>query len=70
VPTLNYVNDVIASFVTAGARIHLYSYLDKLQDKALYCDTDSVIYVQPRDEPCLVEKGDSLGSMTSELGPD
>jgi hypothetical protein len=27
-------NEVIASYVTAGARIHLYSYLDKLQDKA------------------------------------
>jgi hypothetical protein len=38
-----------------------------LQDKALYTDTDSVIYVQPRDEPALVETGDNLGQMTSEL---
>jgi hypothetical protein len=34
-PSLRHGNDVIASFVTVGARIHLYSYIDKLQDKAL-----------------------------------
>jgi hypothetical protein len=43
-PTLKHGNDVIASYVTAGARMHLYGYLDKLQETALYCDTDSVIY--------------------------
>jgi hypothetical protein len=53
--------------VTAGARIHLYSYLDRLQDKAIYCDTDSVIYVQPVDKPPVDETGDKLGAMTSEL---
>jgi hypothetical protein len=58
VPPLRHGNDVIGSFVTAGARMHLYSYLDKLQDKALYCDTDSVIYIQPRNEPALVATGD------------
>ena len=31
--------------------------------------TDSVIFIQPRDEPQLVEAGDSLGDMTSELKP-
>jgi len=30
---------------------------------------DSVMFVQPRDEPALVETGDKLGAMTSELGP-
>jgi hypothetical protein len=69
VPSLRHNNDVVGSFVTAGARIHLYSYLDRLQDKALYCDTDSVIYIQPSDEPALVETGDNLGDMTSELKP-
>jgi hypothetical protein len=67
--SLRHNNDVVFSFVTAGARIHLYSYLDRLQDKALYCDADSVIYIQPRDEPALVETGDNLGDMTSELKP-
>jgi hypothetical protein len=68
-PTLKHANDVIASYVTAGARIHLYRYLDKLQGKALYCDTDSVIYVQPKGEPSLIETGDCLGDMASELAP-
>jgi hypothetical protein len=67
VPSLRHTNEVIGAYVTAGARIHLYSYLDKLQEKALYTDTDSVIYIQPRDEPVLVELGDNLGQMTSEL---
>jgi hypothetical protein len=44
VPTLKHANDVIASYVTAGARIHLYRYLDRLRDKALYCDTDCRIF--------------------------
>ena len=39
-PNLKYTNDVIASYVMAGAGIHLYSYLNKLQEKVLYCDTE------------------------------
>jgi len=49
--------------------LHLYGYLDKLKEHALYCDTDSVIFVQPRDETALVQTGDCLGAMTSELKP-
>jgi hypothetical protein len=67
VPSLLHTNEVIGAFVTAGARIHLYSYLNRLQDKAIYCDTDSVIYVQPTDKPPLVETGEKLGEVTSEL---
>jgi hypothetical protein len=67
VPNLTHTNDVIGRFVTAGARIHLYGYLDRLFDRALYCDNDSVIYVQPKDQQPLVETGDRLGAMTSEL---
>lgn len=69
VPSLRHTNEIVGSFVTTGARIHLYGYLDRLQERALYCDTDSVIYVQPRNEPALVETGDKLGDMTSELKP-
>jgi len=68
-PPLKRINDVLASYVTAGARIHLYSYLNRLEEKALYCDTDSVVYVEPRVEPGLVETGECLGAMTSELKP-
>ena len=67
IPSLPHTNEVIGSFVTAGARIHLYSYLDKLQEKAIYTDTDSVLYIQNDDEPPLIECGDKLVSMTNEL---
>jgi hypothetical protein len=57
VPSVRHTNEVIGVFVTAGARIHLYSYLDRLQDKAIYCYTDSVSYIQPNEGPALVEMG-------------
>jgi len=50
VPSLRHTNDVIGAYVTAGARIHLYGFLDKLQEKAIYTDTDSVIFIQPWQE--------------------
>ena len=68
-PNFRHNNEVIGAYVTAGARIHLYRFLDRLRENAIYCDTDSVIYVQPRDEPALIETGDKLGDMTSELRP-
>ena len=49
--------------------MHLYSYLDTLQQRALYTDTDSVIYIEPRDGAALVKTGDGLEDMTSELKP-
>ena len=66
-PSLPHTNEGIASFVTAGGILHLYGYLDKLKEHALYCDTDSVIFFQPRDDAALVLTGDCLGAMTSEL---
>jgi len=68
VPNLRHTNEVIGAYVTAGARIHLYSYLDKLGEKALYCDTDSLLYVQSEEGPSLIQCGDKLGDMTNELG--
>jgi len=69
VPNLRHTNEIIGAYVTAGARIHLHRYLDRLRGNAIYCDTDSVIYIQPRDEPELIETGDKLGDMTSEMCP-
>jgi hypothetical protein len=57
-PSLRHANDVIGAYVTAGARIHMYRHLDRLQEKAIYCDTDSVRFIQPRDEPQQVETGE------------
>ena len=47
--------------------MQLYVYLDKIDDRALYFDTDSVIFVQKDCEPPLVECDDALGVMISEL---
>jgi hypothetical protein len=47
--------------------MHLYAYMDKFGERALYCDTDSVIFVQKTYETPLIECGDALGDMTSEL---
>jgi len=69
VPHLRHTNEIIDAYVTSGARVHLYSYLDQLGERAIHCDTDSVIYIQPGDEPGLIETGDKLDDMTSELRP-
>ena len=63
------VNIVIAAFTTAYARLKLYDLLDLLQERALYYDTDSVIYIhQPgKPDPPL---GDYLGELTDELNGD
>ena len=42
VPSLRHTNEVIGAYVTPGARIYLYGFLDKLQEKAICCDTHSV----------------------------
>jgi len=47
--------------------MHLYTYLDNLQHRALYLDTDSFLFIQLRDGAPLVNTGDRLGDMTSEL---
>jgi len=70
VPSLRHTNKVIGAYITAGARILLYRYLDRLLEYAMYCDTDSVIYIQPNgDGKPLIETVDKLGVMTSELRP-
>ena len=62
-------NVVIAAFTTAYARLKLYDVLDMLQERALYCDTDSVIFIsKPGDpEPPI---GPYLGELTDELNGD
>ena len=65
----NKVNVIIAAFTTAYARLKLYDLLDLLQERDLYYDTDSVIYV---DEPGKPEPplGNYLGDLTDELNGD
>ena len=66
-PNLRHTNEDIVAYVTACARIHLYGFLDRLRENAIYCDTDSVIFIQPWAEPWPIATGDKLGDMQSEL---
>ena len=61
------INVIITSYVPTHARLELYSYFEQLTDRALYCDTDSVIYRHILGEynPPL---SDLVGGMTDELG--
>ena len=59
-------NVVIAAYTTAQARLKLYSYLDKLGERALYADTDSVIFSLKPGEP-KHSLGDYLGYLTDEV---
>ena len=58
-------NVIIAAFTTAYARLQLFDELDMLQERVLYYDTDSVIYLsQPgQPEPRL---GNYIGDLTDE----
>ncbi|XP_065436103.1 uncharacterized protein LOC135979895 isoform X1 [Chrysemys picta bellii] len=62
-------NVFIACFTTAYARLELYSLLDGLQERCLYHDTDSVIFVK-REGDWNPPLGDYLGDLTSEIPPD
>ena len=61
-------NVVVAAYTTAQARLKLYSYLEPLGERALYYDTDSIIYVSNTNiheyEPSTRTL---LGEMTDEL---
>ena len=65
VETLPNTNVVLAAFTTAHARLKLYTLLESLQDRVLYFDTDSVVYVHVEGlwNPPL---GDYLGELKDE----
>jgi hypothetical protein len=47
--------------------LKLYTYLDSLKERAIYCDTDSAIYSQKNGDPPSVTCGDRRGDTTNEL---
>ena len=61
----NNTNIFVACFTTSHARLMLYDKLDYLNEKVLYFDTDSIIYVD--DGTKTVKTGDMLGDMTDEF---
>jgi len=46
----------VAGYVTNQARLELYKYLTEFGESVLYCDTDSVIYIQKVDETPKVKR--------------
>lgn len=60
---------VSAIFTTAWARLKLYNDLYKLNTRVLYCDTDSIIFIDRPGawKPVL---GRYLGDLTNEIGSD
>ena len=59
-------NVVMATFATAYARLKLYDVLDLLQERVLYYDTDSVIFISRTGES-EPSTGNYLGDLTNEL---
>ena len=58
-------NIFIACFTTSHARLMLYDKLYYLNEKVLYYDRDSIIYID--DGKKSIKTGDMLGDMTDEL---
>ena len=62
-------NCIIASYTTAMARLRLYEIIERLGDRCLYFDTDSVFYRCTPSDPdeYRPETGKFLGDLTNEL---
>jgi len=45
IPSLRHTNEMIGAYVKAGGCLRLYPYLEQLLERAIYCDTDSVLYI-------------------------
>ena len=69
IPVSPNLNIFVACFTTCWARLRLYEALEKLGERVLYYDTDSVIYWtdEGQTNPDL---GHYLGDFTSELKGD
>ena len=69
IPENFQTNVVLASFTTCWARLKLLAALEKIGNRVLYYDTDSIIYISRPGEydPPL---GDYLGEFTDELDGD
>ncbi|RXN36931.1 putative DNA polymerase [Labeo rohita] len=63
------INVFIGAFMTVHAQLELYDLMDKLGDRVLYTDTDSLIFVS-RDGDWMPPLGDHLGELTDEIGDD
>ena len=69
VPVSPNLNIFVAAFTTCHARLKLYQALEQLQERVLYFDTDSVIFLQDPGQP-NPDLGPYLGQFMSELDDD
>ena len=69
IPVSPNLNIFVACFTTCWARLRLYAALEQLQQRVLYYDTDSVIFVTDEGQ-ANPDLGDYLGDFTSELDKD
>jgi len=67
--SLMTTNIALAGFTTANARLRLYKELYKLDDRVIYCDTDSIIYEYRKNE-YNTQEGDCLGEWELEENGD
>ena len=65
VEPLPNTNVILAAFTSAQARLKLYSLLERLGDRVLYLDTDSVVYKHNETE-WNPPRGDFLGQLKDE----
>ena len=63
--SLTKTNIALASFTTSQARLRLYEELEKLKERVVYCDTDSIIY-EYQENNYNVKTGKMLGDWEAE----
>lgn len=61
----NDANIYIAAATTAYARLELYEKMQILKDRVVYCDTDSIVYIDKEGDNLAC--GPFLGELTNEL---
>ena len=61
-------NVVLSAYITSLARVELYKTLHQVGERAIYYDTDSIIYISRPGEP-EPEISDRLGGWKNELSP-
>ena len=59
-------NIFIAAITTAHARLHLYQFIEKLEEHAVYTDTDSVVFTHQPGQ-YIPPLGPFLGDLTDEV---
>ncbi len=69
-PCSRDTNFFVAVATTAWARICLYQEIERVGERMLYCNTDSVIYEESENPEENLRLGSFLGEMTSELDDD